>query len=281
MHKSIPKMLAFTAMTGLMTTFIACAPSKEVTLDKQAHSHVAVQNENFQPTGWIAKTLTEIAQALAAGEVTSEQLVKDYLVRIAQVDYAGPTLQSILTLNPDILNEARVLDEKRAAGENLGALHGIPILLKDNIESKGAMATTAGALALKDNITGRDADLVVGLRAAGAIILGKTNLSQWANFRSNDLLSGWSALGGQVRNPHILDRNTCGSSAGSGAGMSASLAVGTVGTETNGSIICPSTINGVVGFKPTVGLVSQKLIIPISFTQDTAGRLQKPLRGRQ
>ncbi|MEL7488310.1 MAG: amidase family protein, partial [Pseudomonadota bacterium] len=152
-------------------------------------------------------------------------------------------------------------------------------LLKDNIESADNLATTAGALALKDNITGRDSPLVAGLRAEGAVILGKTNLSQWANFRSNNSMSGWSALGGQVRNPHMLDRNPCGSSSGSGAAMAASLAAGTVGTETNGSVICPSNINGIVGFKPTVGLVSQQGIVPISSSQDTAGPMTKTVRG--
>ena len=141
------------------------------------------------------------------------------------------------------------------------------------------MATTAGALALKDNVTGRDSPLAAGLRAQGAIILGKTNLSQWANFRSNDSISGWTALGGQVRNPHMLDRSPCGSSSGSGAAAAASLAAGTVGTETNGSITCPSHVNGVVGFKPTVGLVSQQYIVPISSTQDTAGPMTKTVKG--
>ncbi|MEM7460386.1 MAG: amidase family protein, partial [Pseudomonadota bacterium] len=152
-------------------------------------------------------------------------------------------------------------------------------LLKDNIESLDPMATTAGALALKDNVTGRDSPLVAGLRAQGAIILGKTNLSQWANFRSNDSMSGWSALGGQVRNPHMLDRNPCGSSSGSGAAAAASLAAGTVGTETNGSVICPSNVNGIVGFKPTVGLVAQDYIVPISSSQDTAGPMTKSVKG--
>jgi amidase len=206
-------------------------------------------------------------------------MVKAYLERIEKVDRSGPTLQSVLSVNPDALEQARALDARRAAGDLAGPLHGVPILLKDNIESKDQLATTAGALALKDNITGRDSPLVAGLREAGAIILGKANLSQWANFRSNDSMSGWTALGGQVRNPHQLDRNPCGSSSGSGASAAASLAAGTVGTETNGSVICPSTVNGVVGFKPTVGLVSQQYIIPISASQDTAGPMTKTVRG--
>lgn len=235
--------------------------------------------ESYAATGWAAKTLPEVQEALQNGDVTAEALVEVYLGRISAVDQASPALQSVLAVNPNALDEARALDAKRAAGETLGPLHGVPVLIKDNIETSDAMATTAGALALKDNVTGRDSPLAAGLREAGAIILGKTNLSQWANFRSNDSMSGWSALGGQVRNPHMLDRNPCGSSSGSGAAMAASLAAGAVGTETNGSIICPSTINGIVGFKPTVGLVSQQYIVPISFSQDTAGPMTKTVRG--
>ncbi|MCP4047617.1 MAG: amidase [Gammaproteobacteria bacterium] len=239
----------------------------------------ATDTTGYTARGWLAKSLPEQSAALRSGTVTSEALVEDYLSRIRQIDRAGPTLQSILVLNPDALTEARVLDASREAGETLGPLHGIPVLLKDNIESKDAMATTAGALALEDNISGRDSPLVAGLRKAGAIILGKTNLSQWANFRSEDSMSGWSALGGQVRNPHMLDRNPCGSSSGSAAAVAASLAAGAVGTETNGSVICPANANGIVGFKPTVGLVSQQYIIPISSSQDTAGPMTKTVTG--
>ncbi|MEO1554595.1 MAG: amidase family protein, partial [Pseudomonadota bacterium] len=185
----------------------------------------------------ILQTLPEIAAALDSGDVSSEELVTGYLMRIETIDRAGPTLQAVLALNPNALEEAVESDARRAMGKAWGALDGVPVLLKDNIESLDPMATTAGALALTDNVTGRDSPLVAGLRAQGAIILGKTNLSQWANFRSNDSMSGWSALGGQVRNPHMLDRNPCGSSSGSGAAAAASLAAGTVGTETNGSVI--------------------------------------------
>jgi len=233
----------------------------------------------YLPTGWPDKNLPEIAAGLRAGEVSAEALVQAYLERIEAVDRSGPQLQSVLVVNPNALADARAADKKRADGETLGPLHGVPVLLKDNIESLDDMATTAGAFALKDNKTGRDSPLVAGLRAQGAIILGKTNLSQWANFRSNNSVSGWTALGGQVRNPHMLDRSPCGSSSGSGAAMAASLAAGTVGTETNGSIICPANVNGVVGFKPTVGLVPQDLIIPISSSQDTAGPMTKTVRG--
>jgi len=168
---------------------------------------------------------------------------------------------------------------RRKKGNSLGPLEGIPILLKDNIESKDKMPTTGGSYALVDNFTYRDAPLVAGLREQGAIIIGKANLSQWANFRSNESLSGWSALGGQVKNPHILNRNPCGSSSGSAVAVAASLVTAAIGTETNGSIICPATINGVVGFKPSIGLVSQEYIIPISHSQDTAGPLTKSVMG--
>lgn len=234
---------------------------------------------DYRASGILAKSLPEIADALQQGEISSTALVELYLARIKAIDQQGPRLQSVLSLNPDALVEAKKLDELRREGKLKGPLHGVPILLKDNIESSDNIPTTAGALALKDNITGRDSPLVVGLRSQGAIILGKTNLSQWANFRSEGSMSGWSALGGQVRNPHILDRNPCGSSSGSGAATAASLAAATVGTETNGSVICPSNANGIVGFKPTLGIVPQEYIIPISVSQDTAGPMTKTVKG--
>lgn len=227
----------------------------------------------------LAAPLEEIAAALAEGRTTSAALVAGYKARIMKLDRAGPTLQSILVLNPNADEEARAADARRQVGKALGPLDGLPILLKDNIESKDPIATTAGSLALKDNVTGRDSPLVAGLRAAGAVILGKTNLSEWANFRSDYSMSGWSGVGGQTHNPHVLDRNPCGSSSGSGAAMAASLAAGTVGTETNGSVTCPSSINGIVGLKPTVGLVSQQYIVPISASQDTAGPMTKTVKG--
>ncbi len=253
----------------------ACSP---ITERYETTQPVSV-DADFRATGIVAGSLPDVIEALNSKEISSQALVKLYLDRIEKIDKNGPRLQSILALNPDAMANAKELDQLRAAGEILGPLHGVPVLLKDNIESKDRIATTAGALALKDNITGRDSPLVAGLRAQGAIILGKTNLSQWANFRSEDSLSGWSALGGQVRNPHILDRNPCGSSSGSGAATAASLAAASVGTETNGSIICPSNANGIVGFKPTVGLVPQQYVIPISVSQDTAGPMTKTVMG--
>jgi amidase len=223
------------------------------------------------------QTLSTLAEAIAKGETSSEEAVKAYLKRISEIDDSGPTLNAVLAINPDAVAEARTLDAERAAGQLRGPLHGVPVLLKDNIESR-ELPTTAGSLALVNNFTGRDAPLVAKLRAAGAIILGKTNLSEWANIRSENSTSGWSAVGGLTKNPHSLSHNTCGSSSGSGAAMAAMLAAGTVGTETDGSITCPASINGVVGFKPTVGLISRRHIVPISHTQDTAGPMTLNVR---
>lgn len=230
---------------------------------------------SYEASGWTAKSLTEIADGLAKVEVTSAELTALYLARIAAVDSAGPRLQSVLFVNVDASAQAAASDARRAAGKALGPLDGVPVLLKDNIETLDPMPTTGGSYALIDNVTGRDSPLVAALRAEGAVILGKTNLSQWANFRSNGSISGWSSVGGQVRNPHMLDRNPCGSSSGTGAAIAASLAAAGVGTETNGSIICPANVNGLVGLKPTVGVIPQEGIIPISSSQDTAGPMTK------
>ena len=210
--------------------------------------------------------------------INSDVVTATYLDRIRTLDDNGPKLNAVIASFPDATSQAHALDLERKAGGVRGPLHGIPILIKDNIEAKGPVPTTAGSLALKDNITNRDAPLVARLRDAGAIILGKTNLSEWANIRSNNSTSGWSAVGGLTKNPHALDRNTCGSSAGSGAATAASLAPITIGTETDGSITCPAGVNGVVGFKPTVGLVSRTHIVPISHSQDTAGPMTLTVR---
>ncbi len=216
------------------------------------------------------KSIAQLQADLTSGAVTSEQIVQAYLNRIAEIDDAGHNLNAVLALNPNALEQARALDQERAAGHVRGPLHGIPILLKDNIETS-ENATTAGSLALAQNMTGRDAPLVTRLREAGAIILGKTNLSEWANIRSSASTSGWSAVGGLTRNPYALDRNACGSSSGSGTAAASSLAAITIGTETDGSIVCPSSAAGLVGIKPTVGLVSRTHVVPISHSQDTAG----------
>ncbi|MDX2277417.1 MAG: amidase [Hyphomonadaceae bacterium] len=224
------------------------------------------------------RSISELQADLSAGEVTSEQLVGAYLARIEQIDNSGPTLSAVLAVNPDALADARALDAERAAGQLRGPLHGVPILIKDNIEAAGPLPTTAGSLALADNVTGRDAFVVQRLRAAGAIIIGKTNLSEWANIRSSMSSSGWSAVSGLTRNPYALDRNACGSSSGSGAAAAASLAAGAIGTETDGSIVCPSAINGLVGVKPTLGLVSRFGVVPISSAQDTPGPMARTVR---
>lgn len=217
---------------------------------------------------------------MESGQIYEGLMALVYLDRIGRIDDYGPKLDAVIaTMSQTDLNaEGKRLYDERMAGKARGPLHGIPILLKDNIEAAGPLATTAGSLALKDNVTNRDAPLVARLRDAGAVILGKTNLSEWANIRSNDSTSGWSAVGGLTKNPHALDRNTCGSSSGSAVAVAASLAPLAIGTETDGSITCPAGVNGVVGFKPTVGLVSRTFIVPISHSQDTAGPITLTVR---
>lgn len=221
------------------------------------------------------KSIRALQDDLTAGRTSSEAIVAAYLDRIARIDSAGPTLRSVLATNPNALADARALDVERAAGTVRGPLHGIPILVKDNIETRDPMPTTAGSMALAANVTNRDSPGIARLRAAGAIILGKTNLSEWANIRSSQSTSGWSAVGGLTRNPYALDRNTCGSSSGSGAAAAASLAAAAIGTETDGSVTCPSSVNGLVGIKPTVGLIPRTHIVPISHSQDTAGPMTR------
>ncbi len=217
------------------------------------------------------KSVATLSADMAAGRVTSEALTRAYLERIAAIDRAGPALHSVIALNPHAIEDARRLDAERAAGHARGPLHGIPILVKDNIETDDGTATTAGSLALKDNVTLRDAPVIDRLKAAGVVVLGKTNLSEWANIRSTHPISGWSAVGGLVKNPYALDRSACGSSSGTGAAIAASLAAVGVGTETDGSVTCPSAFAALVGLKPTVGLVSRTHVVPISHSQDTPG----------
>ena len=218
-------------------------------------------------------TIAQLQSAMASGQTTSKKLVRDYLARIAKID---KSINSIIELNPDALAIAEQMDNERKAGKVRGALHGIPFVIKDNIDTADKMKTTAGSLALADAPTpSNDAFIVKQLRNAGAVLIAKTNLSEWANFRDNDSISGWSGRGGQTRNPYLLDRNPCGSSSGTGAAIAANLAAIGIGTETDGSIVCPSSICGIVGLKPTVGLVSRSGIIPISATQDTAGPMTR------
>ena len=218
--------------------------------------------------------IADLQARMQRGELDSRSLTQAYLDRIAAIDHAGPRLNSVIELNPAAIKEATLRDAERKSGKPLGPLHGIPILLKDNIDAV-PMVNSAGSLALQDYRPARDAFLVRRLRDAGAVILGKTNLSEWANIRSSHSTSGWSARGGLTRNPYVLDRNPCGSSAGSAVAVSANLATAAIGTETDGSIICPAAVNGVVGLKPTVGLVSRDGIIPISFSQDSAGPMTR------
>jgi len=216
-------------------------------------------------------TIAELLAAQAARRYTAHQLVEMYLARIQALDASGPTLRSVLETNPEALEIAAALDRERAASGPRGPLHGIPILLKDNIDTADRMQTTAGSLALVGARPARDAFVMERLRAAGAVLLGKANLSEWANFRSTHSSSGWSGRGGQAVNPYALDRTPCGSSSGSASAVSANLAAASLGTETDGSILCPGSANGVVGIKPTVGLTSRAGVIPIAHSQDTVG----------
>jgi len=233
----------------------------------------AAQDTALQEAG-----ATELAAALHGGTLTAEAATQAALARVAALDRAGPSLHAVLALNLRALEDARALDAERAAHGPRGALHGVPILVKDNIETADPVATTAGSLALAENVTGRDAPVVARLRAAGAVILGKANLSEWANIRGSRSVSGWSAAGGLTRNPYALDRSACGSSSGSAVAVAAGLVALAVGTETDGSITCPASLTGIVGLKPTLGLVSRARIVPIAHSQDTAGPMARSVR---
>jgi len=223
----------------------------------------------------VEASLTSLGEGLAVSRFTSVQLVEQYLARIGELDKGGPLLNSVIELNPDALAIAGAMDAERAAKGSRGPLHGIPILIKDNIDTADKMMTTAGSLALAGSSAPKDAGLVLRLRDAGAILLGKTNLSEWANFRSRHSTSGWSGRGGQTRHPYALDRNPSGSSSGSAVAVAASLCAAAVGTETDGSVISPASVCGIVGIKPTVGLIPGSGIIPISHRQDTAGPMAR------
>jgi amidase len=221
------------------------------------------------------QSIEQLARQIQAGRLSSETLVHFDLNRIRLLDQNGPTLRAVISINPDAVAQARALDEERRAHGVRGPLHGIPILIKDNIETQDKMPTTAGSLALLQNQAAADASVVAALRAAGAVILGKTNLSEWANYRSTQAISGWSAVGGLTRNPYVLDRTACGSSAGSGVAVAAGMSVAAIGSETDGSVTCPSSMNGLVGLKPTLNLISQQGIVPIAKSQDTAGPMAR------
>ncbi|MGB8490541.1 MAG: amidase [Bacteroidales bacterium] len=225
---------------------------------------------------WLQEmTIRQLRQGYEEGKFTVAEIVTAYLDRINEIDKNGPTLNSIIIVNPDALQIAQELDRERSEGKARGPLFGVPVLLKDNIDTHDKMPTTAGATILRHSYPKTDSFIAKKLRESGAVILGKANLSEWANFRSMTSTSGWSGVGGLTKNPYVLDRNPCGSSSGSGVAVSANLCMMAIGTETNGSIVCPSNNNGVVGIKPTVGLLSRSGIIPISFTQDTPGPMTR------
>ncbi len=223
-------------------------------------------------------TIDDAQKALQSGQYSSRSLTEKYLARIQEIDKTGPQLNSVIEVNPDALRIADAMDRERNSKKPLGPLHGIPVLIKDNIDTLDGMSTTAGSLALLGSRPQSDAFVAAQLRKAGAVILGKTNLSEWANIRSSHSTSGWSGRGGLTRNPYALDRNPCGSSSGTGAAVSANLCLAGIGTETDGSVVCPSSANGLAGLKPTVGLVSRSGIVPISHSQDTAGPMARTVR---
>ncbi|MBH8557620.1 amidase [Hymenobacter negativus] len=270
------------ALTAALLPAIACqtTPGKPVTdvpagvpgAEETARASTA---DNFELQ---ELTVTDLQDRMAKGTETARSLSEKYLARIKALNEAGPMLRAVIETNPDALTIADGLDQERKAGKLRGPLHGIPVLIKDNIDSGDQMMTTAGASALIGHKAKQDAFIVQKLRAAGAVLLGKTNLSEWANFRSSHSVSGWSSRGRQSRNPYVLDRSTSGSSSGSGAAVAANLCTVAIGTETDGSVVSPSSCNGLVGLKPTVGLLSRSGIIPISSTQDTAGPMARTVR---
>jgi amidase len=262
--------------SSLITAAAAACPAIEVAHPAHAENLAA----DAPPASFELDEITidQLRAVFASDQESSRSITEKYLARIQQVDKAGPAINAIIELNPDALQIAEALDRERKAKGARGPLHGVPILIKDNIDTGDRMSTTAGSLALLGSCPSQDAFVAAQLRKAGAVILGKTNLSEWANIRSSHSTSGWSGRGGLTRNPYALDRNPCGSSSGTGAAVSANLCVAGVGTETDGSVVCPSSANGLVGLKPTVGLVSRAGIVPISHTQDTAGPMARTVR---
>ncbi len=240
-----------------------------------AGRHSPPQAEVPPAEGLTQFSVSELREGFESGRWTVREVCQACLDRVAAIDASGPALNAVIEINPEALAEAERLDGERRAGRPRSPLHGVPVMLKDNIATADRMQTTAGSLALVDCGVPRDAWVAAQLRAAGALLLAKTNLSEWANFRSRRSTSGWSARGGLTRNPYALDRNPCGSSSGSAVAVAAGLTPLAVGTETNGSIVCPSSVNGVVGVKPTVGLVGRSGIVPIAHTQDTAGPMAR------
>ncbi len=270
------ELLELTALGGAaLVASTACAPAADDSVPTTPAAGAAAPIPTFDLE---EVTLGELAEGFAEGRWTARKISERYLQRIADLDRQGITLRAVIETNPQALEIADALDQERRQGKVRGPLHGIPVLLKDNIATADRNTTTAGSLALEGSISPADSAVAQRLRAAGAVLLGKANLSEWANFRSTRSSSGWSGRGGQCKNPYVLDRNPCGSSSGSGAAVSANFCAAALGTETNGSIVCPSSTTGVVGIKPTVGLVSRSRIIPISHSQDTAGPIARTVR---
>lgn len=269
------KFLRTSVIGGAATA--AATTLQAVTIHAREH-FPAARPPDVPPFELEEATITDLQDAMKSGKHTARSITEKYLARIEQIDKQGPAINSIIELNPDALAIADALDKERKDKGVRGPLHGIPMLIKDNLDTADKMMTTAGSLALLGSRPLRDSTVAQKLREAGAVILGKTNLSEWANIRSNHSTSGWSGRGGQTKNPYALDRNPCGSSSGSGASVSANLCAAAIGTETDGSIVCPSTSNGLVGIKPTVGLVSRTGIVPISHSQDGAGPMCRTVR---
>ena len=266
--------LKVTAVGGAAATLTPLYPA----LGAARQSASDLRSSDIKPFELDEITITDLQDGMRSGRFTARSLVERYSARIEEIDKHGPAINSVLELNPDAFSTADQLDQERKAKGPRGPLHGIPVLIKDNIDTADRMMTTAGSLALIGSKPPKDSFVAEKLRTAGAVILGKTNLSEWANIRSSHSTSGWSGRGGLTKNPYALDRNPCGSSSGSGAGVSANLCTAAIGTETDGSIVCPSSSNGIAGIKPTVGLVSRGGIIPISHSQDGAGPMCRTVR---
>ncbi|MCB2208373.1 MAG: amidase [Bacteroidetes bacterium] len=250
----------------------ACAPDARKKEPASTPSNISTDADLDE------ETIESLKNMMETGEITSEEIVQKYLDRINEIDYSGPELRSVIEINPDALEIAREMDKEREKGSFRGPLHGIPVIIKDNIDTGDKMHTTAGSLALEEFKAEMDAFIVSQLRKSGAVLIGKSNLSEWANIRSTRSSSGWSGRGGQVRNPYVLDRTPCGSTSGTAVAVSANLCTIGIGTETDGSIVCPAAINGIVGIKPTLGLWSRHGIIPISHSQDTAGPMARTVK---
>ncbi|MCF7797905.1 MAG: amidase [Lentisphaeria bacterium] len=270
--------LKYSAAGSILTATAAAGGLGGLLAGCEKHEPVEKITEKVMPFRYSEITVPEIQQLMASGKLSSRELTAAYLERIDKIDKNGPGLNAVIEINPEALVLAEAMDAERKAGRARGLLHGIPVLLKDNIGTADQMQTTAGSLALMNARPKEDAFLVKQLRAAGAIIMGKTNLSEWANFRDSLSSSGWSGRGGQTKNPYALDRNPCGSSSGSAVAVAANLTMLAVGTETNGSIVCPSGVNGIVGIKPTLGLVSRSGVIPLAHSQDTAGPMARTVK---